>query len=212
MNRYSGIQAVRPKTRAVVVGGGFIGLEMTENLAHRGFDVTLLEMGDQILGPLDREMARVVEGYLERHGVNVVLKDGAAEFRQSPTGALEVYAQSGAMHPADIVVLGIGVRPDTALAKQAGLEIGALGGIRTDEQMRTSEPDIFAVGDAVEVRDFVTGEWEPGGAGRPGEPARAHCRGRDRRPRLAFPGHPGNGHHRPVRRHGSLDRRQRKNA
>jgi NADPH-dependent 2,4-dienoyl-CoA reductase/sulfur reductase-like enzyme/rhodanese-related sulfurtransferase len=159
MNQYSGIQAVRPKTRAVVVGGGFIGLEMTENLAHRGFDVTLLQRGDQILGPLDREMARVVEGYLEQHGVNVVLDDGAAEFRQSPDGALEVHTQSGAVHPADIVVLGIGVRPDTALAKQAGLEIGALGGIRTDEQMRTSEPDIFAVGDAVEVRDFVTGEW-----------------------------------------------------
>lgn len=185
MNRYSGIQAVRPKTRAVVVGGGFIGLEMTENLAHRGFDVTLLEMGDQILGPLDREMARMVEGYLERHGVNVVLKDGAAEFRQSPTGGLEVHAQSGAMHPADIVVLGIGVRPDTALAKQAGLEIGALGGIRTDEQMRTSEPDIFAAGDAVEVRDFVTGEWSlmalAGPANRQGRIAADVIAGRDSR-------------------------------
>jgi NADPH-dependent 2,4-dienoyl-CoA reductase/sulfur reductase-like enzyme/rhodanese-related sulfurtransferase len=159
MSRYSGIQAVRPKTRAVVVGGGFIGLEMTENLVHRGFDVTLLEMGDQVLGPLDKEMARMVEGYLEQHGVNVVLNDGAEVFEQSPTGALEVHSRSGAMHPADIVVLGIGVRPDTALAKQAGLEIGELGGIRTDEQMRTSEPDIFAAGDAVEVRDFVTGKW-----------------------------------------------------
>jgi NADPH-dependent 2,4-dienoyl-CoA reductase/sulfur reductase-like enzyme/rhodanese-related sulfurtransferase len=159
MSRYAGIQAVRPKTRAVIVGGGFIGLEMSENLVHRGFDVTLLERGDQVLGPLDKEMARMVEGYLEHHGVNVVLNEGAAEFRQTPNGALEVHAQSGAMYPADIVVLGLGVRPDTALAKQAGLEIGELGGIRTDEQMRTSEPDIFAAGDAVEVRDFVTGEW-----------------------------------------------------
>ena len=159
MSHYSGIQAVRPKTRAVVVGGGFIGLEMTENLVHRGLDVTLVEMGDQILGPLDKEMARMVEGYLEKHGVNVVLNDGAAEFRQAPSGALEVHTGSGAIYPADIVVLGIGVRPDTALAKQAGLEIGERGGIRTDEQMRTSEPDIFAAGDAVEVRDFVTGEW-----------------------------------------------------
>jgi len=117
------------------------------------------EMGDQVLGPMDREMARMVEGYLEHHGVNVVLNDGAAEFRQTPDGALEVHTQSGAMFPADIVVLGLGVRPDTELAKQAGLEIGELGGIRTDEQMRTSEPDIFAAGDAVEVRDFVTGEW-----------------------------------------------------
>jgi NADPH-dependent 2,4-dienoyl-CoA reductase/sulfur reductase-like enzyme/rhodanese-related sulfurtransferase len=159
MDQYSGIQAVRPKTRAVVVGGGFIGLEMTENLAHRGFDVTLLEMGDQILGPLDQEMARMVEGYLEHNGVSVVLNDGAKAFEQAADGALEVQAKSGAKYLADIVVLGIGVRPDTALAKQAGLEIGELGGIRTDEQMRTSEPDIFAAGDAVEVRDFVTGEW-----------------------------------------------------
>jgi len=185
MDKYSGIQAIRPKTRAVVVGGGFIGLEMTENLAHRGFDVTLLEMGDQVLGPLDREMARMVEGYLEKHGVNVVLKDGAAEFKQSPTGGLEVHAQSGAMYPADIVVLGIGVRPDTALAKQAGLEIGKLGGIRTDEHMRTSEPDIFAAGDAVEVRDFVTGEWSlmalAGPANRQGRIAADVMAGRDSR-------------------------------
>ena len=159
MNKYSGIQAVQPKTRAVVVGGGFIGLEMAENLIHRGFDVTLVEMGDQVLGPIDPEMARMAEGYLEKHGVNLVLNDGAAEFRQAPSGALEVHTQSGAMYPADIVVLGIGVRPDTALAKQAGLEIGELGGIRTDEHMRTSEPDIFAAGDAVEIRDFGTGEW-----------------------------------------------------
>jgi NADPH-dependent 2,4-dienoyl-CoA reductase/sulfur reductase-like enzyme/rhodanese-related sulfurtransferase len=185
MSKYAGIQAVRPKTRAVIVGGGFIGLEMAENLVHRGFDVTLLQRGDQLLEPLDREMARVVEGYLEHHGVNVVLNDAAVEFRQSPTGALEVHAQSGAMHPADIVVLGIGVRPDTALAKQAGLEIGELGGIRTDERMRTSEPDIFAVGDAVEVRDFVTGEWSlvalAGPANRQGRIAADVIDGRDSR-------------------------------
>ena len=185
MDRYSGIQAVRPKTRAVVVGGGFIGLETAENLSHRGFDVTVLEMGDQILGPLDREMARVVEGYLEHHGINVVLEDGAAEFRQSSSGSLEVYTQSGAMYPADIVVLGIGVRPDTALAKAAGLELGEHGGIRTDEQMRTSEPDIFAVGDAVEVRDFVTGEWSlvalAGPANRQGRIAADVIAGRDSR-------------------------------
>jgi NADPH-dependent 2,4-dienoyl-CoA reductase/sulfur reductase-like enzyme/rhodanese-related sulfurtransferase len=185
MDRYSGIQAVRPKTRAVVVGGGFIGLETAENLSRRGFDVTVLEMGDQILGPLDREMARVVEGYLEHHGINVVLEDGAAEFRQSSSGSLKVYTQSGAMYPADIVVLGIGVRPDTALAKAAGLELGERGGIRTDEQMRTSEPDIFAVGDAVEVRDFVTGEWSlvalAGPANRQGRIAADVIAGRDSR-------------------------------
>lgn len=159
MHRYSGIQAVRPKTRAVVVGGGFIGLETAENLAHRGFDVTILEMGDQILGPMDREMARLAEGYLEHKGINVVLGDGAAEFKQAEDSSLEAYTQSGAMYPADIVVLGIGVRPDTELAKAADLELGERGGIRTNDQMLTSDPDIYAVGDAVEVKDFVTGEW-----------------------------------------------------
>ncbi len=159
MDHYSGIQAVRPKTRAVIVGGGFIGLETAENLAHRGFDVTILEMGDQILGPMDREMARLAEGYLEQKGIKIVLEDGAAEFKQAADGSLEAYTSSGAMYPADIVVLGIGVRPDTDLAKAAGLKIGDRGGIRTNNQMLTSDPDIFAVGDAVEVKDFVTGEW-----------------------------------------------------
>ncbi|MGI9475449.1 MAG: NAD(P)/FAD-dependent oxidoreductase, partial [Hyphomicrobiaceae bacterium] len=128
MHRYSGIQAVRPKTRAVVIGGGFIGLETAENLAHRGFDVTVVEMGDQILGPMDREMARLAEGYLERKGIKVVLGDGAAEFKQTEDTSLQIYTQSGAMYPADIVVLGIGVQPDTELAKAAGLEIGERGG------------------------------------------------------------------------------------
>jgi len=80
MHRYSGFQTVRPKTRAVVVGGGFIGIETAENLVHRGFDVTLVEMGDQILAPLDQEMARVAEGYLEKHGLRLALNDGVAGF------------------------------------------------------------------------------------------------------------------------------------
>jgi NADPH-dependent 2,4-dienoyl-CoA reductase/sulfur reductase-like enzyme/rhodanese-related sulfurtransferase len=159
MHRYSGFQTARPKTRAVIVGGGFIGLEMAENLVHRGFDVTLLQRGNQVLDPIDPEMARIVECYLERHGARVVVGAEAIEFRQTEAGTLEVIAKSGETYPADIVVLGIGVRPDTALAKAAGLELGERGGIRVDEQMRTSKPDIFAVGDAVEVKDFVTGEW-----------------------------------------------------
>jgi len=159
MHRYSGFQTVRPKTRAVVIGGGFIGLETAENLIHRGFDVTLVEMGDQILAPMDKEMARIAEGYLERHGLRLALNDGVAGFEQGDNGSLKVLTQSGKVHPADIVILAIGVRPDTALAKSAGLAIGERGGIRVDEHMRTSNPDIFAVGDAIEVRDFVTGEW-----------------------------------------------------
>jgi NADPH-dependent 2,4-dienoyl-CoA reductase/sulfur reductase-like enzyme/rhodanese-related sulfurtransferase len=159
MHRYSGFQTVRPKTRAVVVGGGFIGLETAENLVHRGFEVTLIELGDQVLAPLDQEMACVVAGHLERHGIHLVFNDGVAEFKQTETGALEVHTQSGSMHPADVVILAMGVRPDATLAKTAGLTIGERGGIRVDEHMRTSNPDIFAVGDAVEVKDFITGEY-----------------------------------------------------
>jgi rhodanese-related sulfurtransferase len=108
--------------------------------------------------PLDPEMARLVERYLDRHGVQLELNDGVSGFRQAG-GSLEVLTESGKVHPADIVILAIGVRPETALAKMADLEIGQRGGFRVDEQMRTSNPDIFAVGDAVEVRDFVTGQW-----------------------------------------------------
>ena len=159
MDKYSGFQTVKPKIRAVVIGGGFIGLETAENLVHRGFDVTLVEMRDQLLAPLDVDMARIVEGYVERHGIRLALNDGVAGFQQAADGALEVLTKSGKTHTADIVILALGVRPDTALAKTAGLEIGPRGGIRVDEQMRTSNPDIFAVGDAIEVRDFVTNEW-----------------------------------------------------
>jgi NADPH-dependent 2,4-dienoyl-CoA reductase/sulfur reductase-like enzyme/rhodanese-related sulfurtransferase len=185
MHRYSGFQTVRPKTRAVVVGGGFIGIETAENLLHRGFDVTLIEMGDQILAPLDPEMARIAEGYLERHGLHLALNDAVAGFEQVDAGALKVLTRSGTEYPADIVILALGVRPDISLAKMAGLEIGERGGIRVDEQMRTSDPDIFAVGDAVEVRDFVTGEWSlvalAGPANRQGRIAADVIAGRDSR-------------------------------
>ncbi|MEN8132118.1 MAG: FAD-dependent oxidoreductase [Pseudomonadota bacterium] len=185
MHRYSGFQTVRPKTRAVVVGGGFIGLETAENLVHRGFEVTLIQRGDQVLDPIDPEMAHIVEGFLERHGVAVHLEDEATEFRQTATGAIDVYTRSGQTHPADIVVLGIGVRPDTTLATMAGLEVGERGGIRVDDQMRTSAPDIFAVGDAVEVKDFVTGQWSlmalAGPANRQGRIAADVIAGRDSR-------------------------------
>ncbi len=158
MDHYSGYQTRRPPTRAVVVGGGFIGIEIVENLVRRGFDVTLVEMLDQVLAPLDIENARLVEAKLKEHGVHVALDDGVAEFKQLD-GELEVTTQSGKSYPADLVILAMGVRPDTTLANSAGLKVGERGGIRVDEHMRTSDPDIFAVGDAVEVRDYVTGEW-----------------------------------------------------
>jgi NADPH-dependent 2,4-dienoyl-CoA reductase/sulfur reductase-like enzyme/rhodanese-related sulfurtransferase len=185
MHRYSGFQTVRPKTRAVVIGGGFIGIETAENLIHRRFDVTLVEMGAQILAPLDPEMARIAEGHLQRHGLQLVLNDGVARFEPGENGALKVLTKSGAVYPADLVILALGVRPDVALAKAAGLEIGARGGIRVDEQMRTSQSDIFAVGDAVEVKDPVTGEWGlvalAGPANRQGRIAADVIAGRDSR-------------------------------
>jgi len=155
----SGFQPLDTPKRAVVVGGGYIGLEMAENLAHRGLEVTIVEMLDQVMAPLDPECARILERYLVKNGVRLALNDAVAGFKQTTSGSLEVQTKSGKAYPADIVILAIGVRPETGLAKSAGLEIGQRGGIRVDEHMRTSDPDIFAVGDAIEVKDFVTGEW-----------------------------------------------------
>lgn len=185
MHRYSGFQTVRPKTRAVVVGGGFIGLEMVENLVHRGFEVTLVEMLDQVLPPVDKEHARVIEAFLRRQDVRLALSDGVAGFKQLESSSLEVLTQSGKTYHADLVILSLGVRPDTTLAKSASLQIGELGGIRVDEHMRTSNPDIFAVGDVVEVKDFVTGQWSlialAGPANRQGRIAADVIAGRDSR-------------------------------
>ena len=185
LHRYSGFQTVRPKPRAVVIGGGFIGLEMVENLVHCGFEVTLVEMLDQVLPVIDPEHARVVEAHLKRHGVRLALNDGVAGFKQAANGAIDVETKSGKTYPADVAILALGVRPDTTLAKMAGLEIGERGGIRVDDQMRTSDPDIFAVGDAVEVKDFVTGQWSliplAGPANRQGRIAADVIAGRDSR-------------------------------
>jgi NADPH-dependent 2,4-dienoyl-CoA reductase/sulfur reductase-like enzyme/rhodanese-related sulfurtransferase len=185
MYRYSGIQMVKPVRRAVVVGGGFIGLEMAENLVHLGFDVTLIQKPDHVLSPLDPEIACLVQGHIKRHGVKVVANDGVVGFKQLDGGSIEVQTSTGKTFPADIVILAIGVRPDTALAKTAGLVIGERGGIRVDEHMRTSDPDIFAVGDAVEVRDFGTGQWSlvalAGPANRQGRIAADVICGRDSR-------------------------------
>ncbi len=144
--------------RAMVVGGGFIGLETAENLIHRGFEVTLLQKLPQVLGPLDPDLAVMVERHMEQHGVKFVLNDSVAAFKRLDDGSIEAQAESGQTFLADVVILAIGVRPDTKLALSAGLTIGERGGILVDEQMRTSNPDILAVGDAIEVKDFVTGE------------------------------------------------------
>jgi len=185
MDRYSGFQTVRPKTRAVIVGGGFIGLEMAENLIQRDFEVTIIQRGNQVLPHIDQEHAHVVESYMQKHGVGLVLDDGVTGFKQVASGGIEVETQSGKTYTADIVILALGVRPDTTLAKAAGLEIGERGGIHVDDQMRTSDPNIFAVGDAVEVKDFVTGEMSlialAGPANRQGRIAADVIAGRDSR-------------------------------
>ena len=143
---------------AVIVGGGFIGLEMAENLKHLGLEVTVVEMLPQVMPPMDPEMVTPVHDYLTLNEIGLALGTAVSGFAET-SGHLEVLTKDGPAYPADIVILAIGVRPETTLAKAAGLTLGERGGIRVDQQMRTSDPDIFAVGDAVEVRDRVTGAW-----------------------------------------------------
>jgi NADPH-dependent 2,4-dienoyl-CoA reductase/sulfur reductase-like enzyme/rhodanese-related sulfurtransferase len=143
---------------AVVVGGGFIGLEMVENLIHRELSVAVLEKLPQVMPPLDPEMAAPIMEHLAAQRVQLHLGDGLARIGARDGGGLVVVAESGARLPADLVILAIGVRPETGLATQAGLRIGARGGIAVDAQMRTSDPNIWAVGDVVEVPDVITGQ------------------------------------------------------
>ena len=138
---------------AVIVGGGFIGLEMAESLRERGMAVTVVELAPQVMAPLDPEMAALVATELTKHGVELALGVQVTEIR-SDTAVLS----DGREIDADMVVMSIGVRPDVTLAKAAGLELGPRGGIQVDAQMRTSDPHIFAVGDAVDKSDATTGE------------------------------------------------------
>ena len=143
---------------AVVVGGGFIGLEMVENLIHRELSVTILEKLPQVMPPLDPEMAVPLMEHLATKGVRLHLGDGLARIEARNDGGLVVVAESDTRMPADLVILAIGVRPENKLAKDAGLEIGPRGGIVVDAQMRTTDPRIWAVGDVVEVHDVLTGQ------------------------------------------------------
>jgi NADPH-dependent 2,4-dienoyl-CoA reductase/sulfur reductase-like enzyme/rhodanese-related sulfurtransferase len=147
----------RAKT-AVVVGGGFIGLEMVENLIHRELSVTVLEKLPQVMPPLDPEMATPLAQHLAAKGVRLHLGDGLARIEEQADAALVVVSEHGAQLPADLVILAIGVRPEIGLAQSAGLRIGPRGGIVVDAQMRTSDPRIWAVGDAIEVQDVLTGQ------------------------------------------------------
>jgi NADPH-dependent 2,4-dienoyl-CoA reductase/sulfur reductase-like enzyme/rhodanese-related sulfurtransferase len=151
------IQERRVKT-AVVVGAGFIGLEITENLCRQGIKVTIVEMLPQVMPPLDAEMAEFVNVRLIENHIQVHLNEAVAAFEQDQTGSLTVKTSTGARLEADLVILATGVRPETRFAAEAGLELGAHGGIKVGDDMRTSDPNIWAVGDAAEVQDFVTGE------------------------------------------------------
>ncbi|MHC4744351.1 MAG: FAD-dependent oxidoreductase [Planctomycetota bacterium] len=149
------IETNKPK-RVVVIGAGYIGLEMAENLHQRGLAVAIVEMMDQVMPLMDGEMAGFIHEHLEKHHVALWLGDAVAAFRQSPSG-LVVTLKSGAELTCDFAMLAVGVKPEVTLAKEAGLEIGTTGGIKVSEYLRTSDPDIYAIGDAIEVKDFVLG-------------------------------------------------------
>ena len=146
--------AAKTAKRAVIIGGGFIGLEMAENLAGLGLQVTLVEMAQQVMPPLDAEMASYVAICLEEHSIELKLGYAVEAFKQTNDGLQVVYA--GGEIETDLVLLAIGVAPASELAREAGLEIGLRGGIRVSNTQQTSDPNIWAVGDVVEVQDFVS--------------------------------------------------------
>jgi len=169
---------------AVVVGAGFIGLELAENLVHRGAKVTVVELQDQVLPPLDREMTTPIAEHLASKGVELLLGDSAESFRARADG-LDVQLKSGAHRAADLVLVGVGVRPENDLAVAAGLGVGPRGGVKVNAHLQTDDPDIYAVGDAIEVEDFVTKTPTQvplaGPANRQGRIAVDHAFGRDAR-------------------------------
>lgn len=177
--------------RAVVAGAGFIGLEVAEALHHRGLAVTVVDLADQVLPPLDPEMAQAVESSLRRAGVDVrtstsvsavTPRSDALSEADGTAGAVCVRLSDGSELPADLVLLSVGVRPESTLARAAGLDLSERGAVRVDEHLRTSAPGIYAVGDAIEVVDAVTGTAAvvplAGPANRQGRAAANHLFGR----------------------------------
>ncbi len=145
----------KPKT-AVVVGGGFIGLEMVENLHEAGLKVSVVEKSNQVMAPIDFAMASLVHQHLRQKGIELYLEEGVTAF-EAQDNRLKVLLEKNAPLEADMVILSIGVRPETKLAKEAGLELGTMGGIKVDDYMQTSDKDIYALGDAVEIFNPVIG-------------------------------------------------------
>lgn len=155
-DRIKAFADTRNPSSAVVIGGGFIGLEMAENLVRRGIKTTVIEMLNQVMPPMDFEMAAIVRARLEEKGVICELGDGVKAFSEKD-GRFIVSTQKGNETECDMAILSVGIRPENRLAKEAGLDLSARGSIKVDAAMRTSDPNIYAVGDAVEVRDMVTG-------------------------------------------------------
>ncbi|WML46926.1 CoA-disulfide reductase [Neobacillus sp. PS3-34] len=144
----------KPK-KATVIGGGFIGIEMAENLWDLGIEVTLIEMSDQIMAPIDFEMASILQAHLREKGVNLILKDGVSAFENN---GKVVRLNSGQAIDTDMIILAIGVKPENQLAIGVGLQIGERGGIQVNEYLQTEDPSIYAIGDAIEVKDFINGQ------------------------------------------------------
>ncbi len=146
----------QPKS-AVVVGGGFIGVETAENLAKDGIEITLVEAADQLMAPFDRDMASLIHSEMRKNNIRLMLSTPVEGFSENGS-CVDVILKNSKNVTADMVILAIGVVPDSSLAKEAGLELGIKGSIAVNDSMRTSDPDIYAVGDAVQIKNFITGQ------------------------------------------------------
>ncbi|SJZ32969.1 CoA-disulfide reductase [Selenihalanaerobacter shriftii] len=142
--------------KAVVIGGGFIGIEMVENLHDQGLDVSLVEAADQVMGPIDYDMASILHNHMREQGIKLYLEDGVKSF-EDKGNVTDVVLESGKQLDADMIIMAIGVKPNVELAEKADLELGETGAILVDEYMKTSDENIYALGDAIEVKDYVTG-------------------------------------------------------
>lgn len=147
------VDKLQPK-KAVVIGGGFIGIEMAENLCDRGIEVTVIEMGNQVMAPVDIEMAQMVHTHMREKGINLILEDGVDSFSNEGT---IVNLKSGKEIATEMIILAIGVQPESTIAKEAGLETGLRGAIKVNGHLQTTDPSIYAVGDVVEVKDYIHG-------------------------------------------------------
>jgi NADPH-dependent 2,4-dienoyl-CoA reductase/sulfur reductase-like enzyme/peroxiredoxin family protein/rhodanese-related sulfurtransferase/TusA-related sulfurtransferase len=183
MDRIKSFVDEKRPARAVVVGGGFIGIELAENLHHRGVEVTLIEMMNQVMAPLDYEMAAMVHQHLQFKHVRLALGDGLKAIENGQNGWMEVVLQSDRRVDTQMVILAIGVKPENILAKDAGLELGVRGTITTNEYMQTNDPDIYAIGDAAQVRNIIDNQVTAlplaGPASRQGRIVADHITGRD---------------------------------